>query len=176
MVKQLWHHFYRLYAVRQNVITGLNLHLGIGTILWAPHKLSVGNNVYIGKYCTIECDGVIGDNVMIANHVGLIGRYDHDYTCVGKPIRSTPWIGSPDYNGPGKDLKVVIEDDVWIGFGAVVLSGVRIGKGAIVAAGSVVTKDIEPYSIAGGNPAKKITERFASNDDLVKHEDILYAK
>ncbi len=174
MLKKIWQLIYRLYAVRKNVITGENLHLGIGTILWAPNRLIIGNNVYIGKYCAVECDGSIGDNVMLANHVGLIGRYDHDYTCVGKPIRLAPWIGSPDYNGPGKGLQVIIEDDVWIGFGAVVLTGVKIGKGAIIAAGSVVTKDIEPYSIVGGNPAKKITERFINKDDLARHEAILY--
>ena len=174
MVKRLWHYIYRVYGVRKNVSTGSNLHLGIGSILWAPFRLSLGDNVYIGKYCSIECDGSIGDNVMIANHVGMIGRYDHDYSCVGTPIRLAPWVGSPEYQGPGKGLLVVVEDDVWIGFGAVVLTGVRIGRGAIVAAGSVVTRDVDPYSIVGGNPAKKIAERFCRKEDIIEHEAKLY--
>lgn len=176
MIKRLWQHVYRAYGVRKNVITGKGLHLGIGTILWAPFELKVGDNVYIGKYCSIECDGAIGDNVMIANHVGMIGRYDHDYSCVGLPIRLAPWVGSPDYKGPGKGLKVVIEDDVWVGFGAVVLTGVKIGRGAIVAASSVVTKDVESYSIVGGNPAKQIANRFNRKEDIVDHEAKLYGR
>lgn len=55
---------------------------------------------------------------------------------------------------------ITIEDDVWIGFGAIIMSGVTIGKGAVVAAGSVVTKDIPPYAIVGGVPAKVIKYRF----------------
>lgn len=61
---------------------------------------------------------------------------------------------------------IIIEDDVWIGDEALILSGVKIGKGAIVAAGSVVTKDIPPYAIVGGNPAKIIKYRFS--EDIIK--------
>lgn len=59
--------------------------------------------------------------------------------------------------------KIVVEDDVWIGEGATIMSGVKIGQGAIIAAGSVVTKDVPPYSIVGGNPAKVIKYRFEQN-------------
>lgn len=55
---------------------------------------------------------------------------------------------------------IIIEDDVWIGYGSIILSGVKIRRGTIIAAGSVVTKDTEEYSIYGGNPAKKIKNRF----------------
>ena len=55
---------------------------------------------------------------------------------------------------------IIIEDDVWLGYGALVLSGVRIGQGVIVAAGSVVTKSVPPYAIVGGNPARIIKFRF----------------
>lgn len=57
--------------------------------------------------------------------------------------------------------KIVVEDDVWIGMGAMVLSGVRVGKGSVIAAGSVVTKSIPPYSIVAGNPARIIKKRFS---------------
>lgn len=59
--------------------------------------------------------------------------------------------------------KIVLEDDIWIGVGATILSGVRIGQGSVVAAGSVVTKSFPPYSIIGGNPAKIIKMRFDEN-------------
>ena len=55
---------------------------------------------------------------------------------------------------------IIIEDDVWIGMNAIILSGVHIGQGAVISAGAVVTKDVEPYSIVGGNPAKLIKYRF----------------
>jgi acetyltransferase-like isoleucine patch superfamily enzyme len=176
LIRGIWQRLYRLYGVRSNVCCGSNLHVGLGTILWAPNRLSVGENVYIGKFCTIECDGSIGNNAMIANNVGLIGRYDHDYKYIGKPIRKAPWIGDPLYAGAGKDMQIIVDDDVWIGFGTVVLSGVKIGRGAIVGAGAVVTKDVESYSIVAGNPARKIGIRF-TDDEVIEHEKVWrYAK
>src|SRR6266566_8893544 len=121
-LRRLWQLIYRRYGVRKNVIAGPDIHVGIGSIVWAPRRLKIGRSVYIGKLCTIECDGEIGDFVMLANNVGLVGRYDHDHRCVGKPIRLAPWIGDRDYAGPGKGLQIIVGDDVWIGFGAVVLS------------------------------------------------------
>lgn len=164
-----------LFAIRKNVSVGSNIHVGAGSIIESPNHLSIGNDVYIGKYCTVECDGSIGNSVMIANCVGLIGRYDHDYTAVGLPLRKAPWIGEPDYTGLGKGLKIQIEDDVWIGYGAIVLSGVTIGRGSIIAAGSIVTRDIPPYSIAIGSPATVKGARF-SDCDIVEHEKVLYPK
>jgi acetyltransferase-like isoleucine patch superfamily enzyme len=173
--RRSWLNLYRLYAVRDNVALGKNIHIGIGSILEAPKCLTIGDNVYIGKYCTIECDGHIGNYVLIGNKVGLVGKYDHDFSCIGKPIRTAPWIGDNDYAGKGKTGNLIIEDDVWIGFGAIVLSGLKIGRGAIIAAGAVVTKDVQPYSIMAGNPARKISERF-NQIEIIKHEEIIYRK
>ncbi len=55
--------------------------------------MTIGNNVYIGKYCTLQADMEIGNNIDIANNVGLIGKYDHDYLKVGVSIKDAPWIG-----------------------------------------------------------------------------------
>lgn len=68
----------------------------------------------------------------------------------------------------------LFEDDVWIGFGAIVFTGVTIHRGAIVAAGSIVTKDVPPYAIVGGNPALVLGQRFTEKEIKV-HEDILYS-
>ena len=57
---------------------------------------------------------------------------------------------------------MIVEEDVWVGAGAIILTGVLIGGGAVVAAGNVVTKNVEPYSIVGGTPAKKIGQRFSN--------------
>lgn len=174
-IKQLWQFVYRLYAVRDNVTLGKNVHLGLGTIIWAPAELIIGSDVYIGKNCTIECDGQIGSNVLIANQVGLIGRCDHDFTTVGYSIQQAPWIGSPEYNGKGKGKRILVENDVWIGYGAIILSGVHIARGAIIGAGSVVTRDVLPYSIVAGVPAYEVGSRF-SPEKIIEHEMTIYGK
>jgi acetyltransferase-like isoleucine patch superfamily enzyme len=165
----------KLVSIRKNVSTGKNLHIGPGSVIEAPNLLEIGNDVYIGKYCTIECDGYIGNNVLIANNVGLIGRYDHDFSTVGVPVRQSPWIGHADYSGPGQGLCIHIEDDVWVGYGSIVLTGVKIGQGAIIAAGSVVTRDVPPYGIAVGNPAVVKKYRFTP-DQVAEHERLLQKK
>jgi acetyltransferase-like isoleucine patch superfamily enzyme len=168
-VNNVWQRVYRLYGVRKHVSIARNLHIGVGSMLASFHGLTVGENTYIGKYCTVVCDGEIGRGVMLADKVGLIGRYDHDFRTIGKRIRESPWIGDADYSGPGKGLKIIVGDDVWIGYGAVVLSGVAIGRGAVIAAGSVVTKDVDAYAIVAGNPARKRAVRFTP-EEIAEHE------
>jgi len=165
LVKIKW----RMYSI------GANFHAGRSVFLWAKNNIIIGDNFYIGKYSIIECDTQIGDNVIFANNVSLIGRYDHHYQQLGIPIRLASQIRDKDYNWKGSNQKIIIEDDVWIGLGVVILSGVTVGKGSIVAAGSVVTKNLESYSIFAGNPAKKIKERFDSDDELKEHI-LLYSR
>lgn len=167
--QRLW----RLYAVRGRVTIGRDVHIGIGSMISAPRELVIADDVYIGHYCTIQTDGRIGRGVLIANSVGLIGRNDHDFRCVGRYIRHAPWVRDTDYD-PALHQELIVEDDVWIGYGAVVLSGLTIGRGAIVAAGAVVTKDVAPYAIVGGNPARKLSERLTP-DQIAEHERILAA-
>jgi acetyltransferase-like isoleucine patch superfamily enzyme len=171
IVRILWRKLYALYGIRQNVFIGENLHLGIGSILWAPKRLEIGKNVYIGKFCTIECDGSIGDDTVIANNVGFVGRIDHDFRTIGKTLRQAPWVGDPEALCAGKKLSIVVESDVWVGYGSVLISGIKVGRGAIVAAGSVVTKNVAPYAIVAGNPARQIGTRF-SEAEVVKHEQL----
>ena len=64
---------------------------------------------------------------------------------------------------------------MWIGYGAVIMSGVKIGRGSIIATGAIVTKDVLPYCIVGGNPVKKIAVRFTS-EEIILHELKLYGK
>jgi acetyltransferase-like isoleucine patch superfamily enzyme len=147
----------RMLAVRRGVITGHNFHVGPRSVIWAPRRLEIGNDVYVGKNVTIEVDGVIGDGVLIANNVGIIGRTDHDMTHVGSTIRRARWVGT----SPGELSSITtIGSDVWIGFGAVILSGVTIGDSAVIAAGSLVTKSVAPNMIVGGSPASEIRSRF----------------
>jgi len=164
-----------IYALRSNVRYGKKVHVGFGSFIESPHGLIIGNDVYIGKYTLIGIDGQIGNNVVIANSCGLVGRYDHDFTKVGATIRKSPWVGDFCYNGPGKGLKLIIQDDVWVGFGSIILSGIEVGRGSIIGAGSVVTKNVQPYTVVAGNPARVIGKRF-SEAEVKEHELLIYGK
>lgn len=160
---------YLCYIKWHKFSIGKNFHAGRAVFLWAKNSIVIGDNFYIGKYSIIECDAQIGDNVIFANHVSLIGRYDHHFQQLGIPIRLASQIKHEDYNWKGLNQKIVIEDDVWIGLGSIILSGLTIKIGSIIAAGSVVTKDVEPYSIYAGNPARKIRDRFDNLEQLQEH-------
>jgi acetyltransferase-like isoleucine patch superfamily enzyme len=99
----------------------------------------------------------------MAGNVAFVGRNDHRFDVVGKTIWDSP---------RGTSLITTVEDDVWIGYGAIVMSGVTIGRGSVVAAGAVVASDVGCYSIVGGVPAREIGKRF-SNDEIQRHEGIL---
>lgn len=170
--RSLFQVFSRLYSVRANVTLGQHVHIGPGSILWAPTALEVGSDVYIGKRCTIEVNGTIGSGTLIANNVGLVGRRDHDMHALGVPIRKAPWVGHRD--DPSAD-RITVGPDVWIGYGAIVLAPAIIGRGAVIGAGSVVTKDVPPYSIVAGIPAATIGLRFSA-DQQVHHERLLRSR
>jgi len=148
---------------------GKYFHAGKGVKLWAKNMITIGDYCYLGAGTKISCDADLGNYVFTANNVSLVGRYDHNYQEIGKPILLSSRISDKDYAWKGLYSKVIIEDDVWIGFGAIILSGVKIGKGSVIAAGSLVIKDIEPYCIYGGVPAKQIATRFQNETDLKQH-------
>jgi acetyltransferase-like isoleucine patch superfamily enzyme len=144
--------------------------VGRGTRLWAPSHIDVGNCVYIGKEVHVEANCRIGNYCLIANRVAIVGRHDHDFTAVGFPVRFSPWVGSKRFPSQYADEEAVIEDDVWLGYSTIVLTGVTVGRGSVVAAGSVVTRDIPPYSVAAGVPAKVIGKRFDGQETIDRHE------
>jgi len=152
---------------------GKNMYIGLRVYIWAKKQITIGDNFYIGRDSQIETDCVIGDNVIFANKVALVGKYDHNYQKIGLPIRLSPRIRDSFYNWKGIGQLTIVEDDVWVGYGAIIMSGVKLGKGSIVAAGSVITKDTESYFIYGGNPARKISSRFNSEQDLKKHISLI---
>ena len=115
-----------------------------------PNRLTMGTYSHVNRGCTIDCRGniVIGDNVSISHGVYIMtGSHDHQ---------------AKDFIG--RFLPITIEDFVWIGVGAVILQNVHIGKGAVICAGAVVTKDVGDYEIVGGVPAEKIGERTKDLD------------
>ena len=120
----------------------------------------IGKHAYIGPGCLIYKNVQIGDYTLVANNVSIIGQ-DHIYSDTRNPII---FSGRPE-----KILKTNIGIDVWIGANSIIKTGVKIGDGAIIAMGSIVVKDVKPYSIVGGNPARHIKWRF-SKDQVEKHK------
>lgn len=161
---------------RQYKIAG-GFHAGARVRLWARNSIVIGKNFYIGRDSQIETDCIIGDYVIFGNKVAIVGKYDHNFQQIGVPVRMAMQIRDVDYNWKGKEENpVIIGNDVWVGYGSIIMSGVKIGDGAIIAAGSVVVKDVEPYTIFGGVPAKKIKDRFETSEQLQRHINLVNQK
>lgn len=140
---------------------GKNAHVQWSTTFWAPQrKIQLGNNVGIGFNCVVRSDLTIGNDVLIAPHVAMLSRYTHRYDVVGTSILQSP---------RGDKGEIVIEDDVWIGFGAIILSGVRIGRGSVIAAGAIVRNDVPSYSILIPRQECVLKSRF-SPEEIEEHE------
>ncbi|WP_290369666.1 CatB-related O-acetyltransferase [Peribacillus simplex] len=175
----------------------------------------IANSVKLGKKCGVYYDVELGNGVSIGDYSyvndrsvigsGKVGKFcSIGYNCqIGMPEHPLDFIStSPftyginnvfnfnptwnDFNNPP-----IIGNDVWIGSNSVVLQGVTIGDGAVIAAGSIVTKDVEPYSVVGGVPAKQIKKRFSeekikallelqwwnkSEDDLKMYSKLFHSK
>jgi len=172
LLKKIRNEFLRKFKYRHYTI-GTGLHSGARVRMWAKNKIVIGNNFYIGRDSFIESDVIIGNNVIWGNRVALIGRYDHNYQQIGTPIRLSESIRDTNYNWKGNDVITIIEDDVWVGYGCTILSGVKIGEGSIIGASSLITKDVEAYSIYAGTPARKVKNRFASSEDLQNHLELV---
>lgn len=107
-------------------------------------KINIGNNVFFNHNCQITASNkiTIGDNCKFGNNITII---DHDHV-ITKDGPQSEIIGK----------EIIIEENVWVGANCVILKGVKIGKCSVIAAGAVVTKDVPPYTIYGGIPAKLI--------------------
>lgn len=126
-------------------------------------KVKIGRNTY--GTINIHSSGnkneglVIGDNCSISSHAHFLLGGEHEYSYITTfPYKELICGLNEESKTKGK---IIIHDEVWIGCEALILSGVTIGKGAIIAAGAIVVKDVPPYAIVGGNPAKVIKYRFS---------------
>jgi len=109
---------------------------------------SISNNCFLNGGKKDGCGIFIGSKVMIAPNCVIVA-FDHSWHTLEIPMIDQPWEYSSIY----------IEDDVWVGANCTITKGVRLGKGCIVGANSVVLRDVDPYSIVGGVPAKTVGER-----------------
>ena len=134
---------------------GTNLHIG-HNVTGNLENVICGNNVSLGGenlFLSSNAKVLIGDNVMFGPRVTVITG-DHRIDVVDKPMIQVL------EKLPENDQDVVFEGDNWIGANVTILKGVIIGEGSIIAAGAVVTKNVEKYSIYGGVPARKLRDRF----------------
>jgi acetyltransferase-like isoleucine patch superfamily enzyme len=147
---------------------GENVDIPGDAAFMAPERISIGNDVAIGPGVLISAVNThvsIGNKVMFAPEVALIAG-NHNTGEIGR------WMAEVEHKRPGDDEPIFVCDDVWIGFRAIVLKGVTVGRGSVVGAGSVVTRDVPPYAIVAGAPARVIGMRFTP-EQLMEHERLL---
>lgn len=156
-------------------------------------KVHVGNYSY-GELKVIDfggdCNLIIKNFVSVAQDVTFILNGEHHIKTMSTYPFKVKMIGTETEESFGKG-DIVVDDDVWIGYGAKILSGVHIGQGAVIAAGALVVRDVPPYAIVGGSPSKIISYRFKENtinkllhcdfskltkDMVIEHVDELYSE
>lgn len=159
--------FFRTTNPKNYKKCGTNVDL-FGPLNLDPQKVELDSNVRLQP----------GIRIISNNGKVVVKRF----TAIGAgtvivPGSHTPTVGMPQYLSMehinDKDATIIVNEDCWIGAGTYLLSHAQIGRGAIVAAGSIVTKQIPPYAVVAGSPAKIIASRF-SLEQILEHEAILY--
>jgi acetyltransferase-like isoleucine patch superfamily enzyme len=156
--------------IKMLLYKSLFLNSGINVIfdpndVFSYSTISIGNDVFIGPGATFSASDSsikIGNKVMFGPNVTIMGG-DHNVSIIGS------YMFDVDIKLPENDQTVVFQDDVWVGANSIFLKGIVIGEGSIVAAGALVIKDVEPYSIVGGVPAKKLKMRF-TEEQIEEHK------
>lgn len=156
--------YFLLRTKYRGAVVGKGFHVAWSVTIHPP-GFHAGDHVYIGPYTEIAPRTKIGNYSSISSFVAIVGA-DHLYDVPGTPIL---------FSGRPEPSHTVIGHDALIGHGVIIMRGVTIGNGAIVGSGSVVTKDVPPYVIVGGNPAKIIRYRF-DPDQIEVHETMLTGK
>ena len=129
---------------------GKNSYIGDGVRIWSGEKITIGNDVIIGH----------NTNIIDTN------SHETDMQERQKSVRKQLELGYQKEKGNIETAPIIIKDNVWISYGVSILKGITIGEGAIIAANSVVTKNVEPFTLVAGNPAvfiKKISNETAAN-------------
>lgn len=166
IIRSIYKRILQITCIRRNVTYPKDLKVGRGSIIFSRDGLTIGEKVKIGINCSIIVNGHIGDGTRISSYVAIVGKNDHEYGVVGQRPFDAKWIFDEDFPPRDDRHSINIGKDVLIGWGAIIFSGIKIGQGAWIGAGSVVTSDVEPYTKVAGVPAKKIGVMF--NDEEIK--------
>ena len=166
MKKENFRRFYKLIHIRRIILTNYRLlkcklslkdvkvghscYINEDVYFTRRHKVRAGDHLLLQRGAQLASNINIGNNVMIGPYVAFVGG-EHKFEGIGS--QSMRHAGVQEYK------LTTVEDDVWIGYGSIIMAGVTIGKGAVVAAGSTVTKDVPPYAIVGNDYAKVIKIR-----------------
>ena len=151
---------------------GENVIFETGALVFHPERIEIGNNVYVGHHCILK--GYYRNSMLIGDNV-WIGQQAFLHSAGGLTIGNNVGIGPavkvltsrhreagrevPILAAPIEESPVIIEDDVDLGIGSIIMPGARIGRGAQIGAGAVVTRDIPPFAIAAGMPARVLRFR-----------------
>jgi acetyltransferase-like isoleucine patch superfamily enzyme len=143
----------------QNIAVGEDSIIEGKIVLHNPKAVvKIGKRVFIGENTLLMCyESIeIGDDVMVSWDCTIIDTNAHSVKSEERASDVLDWAkGEKDWSRV-ESKKIVVEQKCWIGFKSIIMKGVNLGEGSVVAAGSVVTKDSEPYSVIGGNPAMLI--------------------
>jgi acetyltransferase-like isoleucine patch superfamily enzyme len=151
--------------------------VGDGCVVYAdgtflnPGGIRLGSDVQIGPdswFSAVEATITLGDKVTVGPRVAIITG-DHNTSELGVFIHDVA------AKRAGDDLPVVIEDDAWIGYGAIILKGVTVGRGSVVGAGTIVAKSVPPYSVVVGSPGR-VVRYLWDEASAVRHEQALYGR
>lgn len=169
-IKNIFRLPYRIFCT--GLFRVFNHSYGIHLTSYFIKPKYVNRNLRTGPYCHFGEGCYIGQNVKLGKYVMcgpevVIAMGGHNFESAGVPII---------FSGQPRIRKTIIGDDVWIGYRALIKSGVRIGNGSIIGMGAVVTKDVPAYSIVGGTPAKILGSRFDSESSIKVHEEFLLKK
>ena len=143
-----------------------NVHLGYGSYIAEGSRLQdcrVGRYSSIGSYVRSAFGRHPSDTFVSTHPAFYSDSREHIFSYRGKTV-----FKEAEYIDEAENIRVDIGNDVWIGTNVTLLEGIKIGDGAIIAAGAVVTGDVEPYAIYGGVPAKKLKMRFDSPEDIMQ--------
>lgn len=138
------------YYFAKKIINNIGKNVNVEKGARFTGKITVGDYSGLGVNCDLSGDVIIGKYVMMGPEVAIYSK-NHNFVIKSKPMM---------LQGYTESKPVIIEDNVWIGRRVIVLPGVTLGEGCIVGAGAIVTKNVKPFTIVAGNPAKFIGNRF----------------
>lgn len=173
MLRRLYNKYLRWRSKKEFISVGKDLVFYPWNSHFSYSNIQIGEHVQIGEYADFIATRSkihIGDHVIFAPKVSIRGG-DHHIDIIGRYIDTV----TDEEKLPINDRDIIIEGDNWIGMNVTILKGVKIGRGAVVGAGSVITKSLPPYSVCAGVPCKVLKMRF-NKEEIKRHETILYGK